>query len=121
MTKPPMRTMAQIRAKLGNDHVDWLLAQPAPEAVCDARAAGHWDANLLEAETCYRALGQHLRAVAELAGLREQAHVAEIAIERTVNERSNPRRVAAYARAVERSNDLIRRLTAARAALLVRP
>lgn len=49
-------TPDEVRAKLGSDHVAWILRLPNPTGHARARAAGEWDANNLESMSAYERL-----------------------------------------------------------------
>ena len=49
-------TPDEIRAKLGSDHVAWIMRSPNPIGHARARAAGEWDANNLESMSAYERL-----------------------------------------------------------------
>lgn len=46
----------RLKAQLGADHIDWILAGPNPIGYCEGRARGAWDANDAELQGAYAAL-----------------------------------------------------------------
>lgn len=48
-----LATPDELRAKLGADHVAWILRLPNPVMACRGRARGYWDANDLETMSAY--------------------------------------------------------------------
>lgn len=46
-------TPTQVIAKLGADHVAWILNQPQPAQTARGRSSGMWDANDLETMSAY--------------------------------------------------------------------
>jgi hypothetical protein len=46
-------TVDEVIAKLGADHVAWLLRFPRPDLVAEGRARGEWTANNLETMSAY--------------------------------------------------------------------